>query len=263
MTILTFDIEDWFNTHQNRRHYSGQIWDDLPSKVIENTGRILDLLEKHNKTATFFILGWVAKKHPSLVREIYNKGHEIGSHSYWHHNPHFITPDDFAKDTKLSLDVLQDITGEKIKAYRAPGFNLNLNDNWAFEILAENGIIIDSSVELRKKPENIPVTINTSKHKILEFPLIKSIFGFPYSGGGYFRAMPESWLNYFFKKDDYHLLYFHPRDFDPDMPSTNLFSFFRNSLNRYNTAECIKRLDNILNDYDTITLFEAANFIKG
>ena len=260
MTILTFDIEDWFNTHQNRRHYSGQIWDDLPPKIEENTERILDFLERHDKKATFFILGWIAKKYPLLIKKIYNKGHEIGSHSFWHHNPHFISHDDFEKDTKLSLDVLQDITGEKVVAYRAPGFNLDLNDTWAFEILAENGITIDSSVELRKSPKNIPLNVNTSKYGILEFPLVKSHYGFPYSGGGYFRVLPESLLKHFFKLNDYNLLYFHPRDFDPKVPSINLFSFFRNALNSYNTVNCMRKLEKVLKDYKTLTLNEAVNY---
>jgi polysaccharide deacetylase family protein (PEP-CTERM system associated) len=258
LTILTFDIEDWFHTHQNRQQYSGHIWEQLPSKVVENTDRVLDVLEKNGLKATFFILGWVAKHHPELVKKIRSEGHEVGAHSFWYHNPHLITHSDFEKDLKLCLNVLQDITGEKVKAFRAPGFNLNFNDHWAFEILFANGITIDSSVKIKNPAEKIPVILESEKYKIMEFPQLTTGIGLPFSGGGFFRAIPAPVLNYLFKRHDYHLLYFHPRDFDPENPSTNLFSFLRNRLNTYNTAKCMDKLEIFLQEHKTVTLCEAA-----
>ena len=262
VNILTFDIEDWFHTHQNRNQYSGHIWSELPSKVEENTERILRVLEENELKATFFVLGWVAKYFPHLIKKIHSQGHEIGSHSYWHHNPHFISHDNFEKDLKLSIDVIQDITGEKVTAYRAPGFNLNLKDKWAFEILSAYGITIDSSIQLYNSSREIPLTIHVKGNRIIEFPLITSTFGFPYSGGGYFRALPFFIVNYLLKQSPYQLLYFHPRDFDADNPMTNLFSFFRNSLNRYNTGKNRSRLEYVLKQYKTCTLWEAAKLTK-
>ncbi len=259
MNILTFDIEDWFHTHQNRKSYSGHIWEELPSRVIENTKRILILLEKHELKATFFVLGWVAKYYPSVVKMIYSKGHEIGAHSYWHHNPHFISHSDFEKDLKLCLDTIEDITGQKVIAYRAPGFNLNLKDDWAFDILAEYGIKIDSSVQISKMPSKIPIVVKGNNNTIIEFPLITTCFGLPFSGGGYFRALPFNYIKYLFEKRSYNLLYFHPRDFDPENPFTNLFSFFRNLLNRINTGKCENRLEYILENNKTNTLESAAS----
>jgi polysaccharide deacetylase family protein (PEP-CTERM system associated) len=258
MNILTFDIEDWFHTHENRKQYSGHIWDKLPSKVEANTRRILDMLEKRDLKATFFILGWVAKKHPRLVRDIRSKGHEIAAHSYWHHNPRLLKKADFEKDVRLCLDVLEDVTGEKVIAYRAPGFNIGAEDRWAFEILAANGIRIDSSVKLNKKPGKIPYTIKVNDGEIIELPQITTRVGIPFSGGGFFRAIPGPLLNFLFNKDEYHLLYFHPRDFDPENPKTNLFSFYRNMMNTVNTGGCMQKLENFLDHNKTGTLYEAA-----
>ncbi len=260
MNILTFDIEDWFHTHQNRQQYSGHIWKDFPSKVAENTNRILNLLDKYGLKATFFVLGWIARYHPEVVRTIQQKGHEIASHSFCHHNPHLLTPDDFARDLKLSLDILQDITGKKITAYRAPGFNLNNNDPIYFQILAEQGIRVDSSVQLRKMPEDIPYVVYQDaemENKIWEFPLITTLTGIPYSGGGYFRAFPERVLKWLFRQQQYHLFYFHPRDFDPRIPAVNLFSVWRNTMNRLHTDSCQNKLETFLSRYKTLTLSEA------
>ena len=262
INILTFDIEDWFHTHQNRHQYSGHIWDRLPTKIVLNTGRILDILDKHGLKATFFILGWVAKREPALVRKIQAGGHEIGAHSFWHHNPHQLSLADFEKDLKLCLDTLQDITGEKVTAYRAPGFNLKRNDTKYFDILASHGITTDSSVEFLRMPCNIPVALKGPDFEIMEFPLVTTFFGLPFSGGGYFRALPAMYVKHLIKKQPYRLFYFHPRDFDPDCPATNLFSFYRNRLNRLNTRKCKAKLETILKQYSTKTLKEAAGIIK-
>ena len=258
INILTFDIEDWFHTHQYRHQYNARVWDKLPSKVEDNTDRILDMLEKQGRKATFFVLGWVARRHAPLIRKIYSKGHDIGAHSYWHQSPQRLSKEDFEKDLKNCLDVLENITGEKVTAYRAPGFNLHLKDKMAFEILSGNGIKLDSSVQLWPSSRQIPITIKTSQNEIIEFPLITSPLGFPYTGGGYFRAYPTPVFNYLFKQQNYHLFYFHPRDFDPDNPSSNLFSVSRNLLNRLNTGKSLKHLDQILRNIKTCTLQEAS-----
>jgi polysaccharide deacetylase family protein (PEP-CTERM system associated) len=262
MNILTFDIEDWFHTHQYRYQNYDHVWEKLPAKVEENTDRILNILEKQERKATFFVLGWVADRHPALIKKIHSKGHQIGAHSYWHHSPHRISKKDFEKDLKHCLDILENLTGEKVTAYRAPGFSLHLKDKEHFEILTANGIKMDSSVQLWPCSNQIPLALKTTKNEIMEFPLITSCLGIPYTGGGYFRAMPTYIFQYLFKQQDYHLLYFHPRDFDPDNPTTNLFSFSRNQLNRLNTWKSLQRLEDLLNQYETCPMHEAAKKFK-
>jgi len=257
MNILTFDIEDWFHTHENRKYLSGQIWKDLPARIEPNTDCILNMLDELGIKATFFVLGWVAEHHPKLVKRIQSKGHEIGAHSHWHHNAHLLRPEDFETDLVMCLSQLTDITGEPVKAYRAPGFSLRLKDQWAFDILAAHGITVDSSVQLRGNFKSIPVIIEAVDNQILEFPLVKTPLSFPYSGGGYFRAMPKPLLNYYFKEEKYRLLYFHPRDFDPDNPYSNIFSLFRNKLNSINTKVCMNRLRHILFNQPSCTMGQA------
>lgn len=257
MNILTFDIEDWFHTHENRKYLSGHIWKELPARVEANTDHILQMLDELDLKATFFILGWVAEYHRGLVKRIHSKGHEIAVHSNWHHNARLLSPEDFEKDLVMCLSRLTDITGSPVVTYRAPGFSLRLKDQWAFDIMAANGIKVDSSVQLSSSHNDIPIIIEAGDTQIIEFPLIKSAFGFPYSGGGYFRAMPQPMLDYFFRDKKYRLLYFHPRDFDPDNPYSNIFSLYRNMMNSINTGGGMDRLKRILNSHDTCTVGEA------
>ncbi len=264
MTILTFDIEDWFHTHENRQYFSGHVWKELPSRVECNTVRILEMLDELELKATFFILGWVAQHHPELVKRIHAAGHEIGAHSYWHHSATLLRANDFEKDLVMCLSRLHDITGDQITAYRAPGFSLRLKDQWAFDILAKNGITVDSSVELTGQKRKPPIVVEAGDKQIIEFPLLKSVFGIPYSGGGYFRAIPKILHNYLFSNEvkagnneKYRLLYFHPRDFDPKNPYSNLFTLYRNWLNSYSTDTCMDRLKSILSTHNTCTIGEA------
>lgn len=266
MNILTFDIEDWFHTHQNRKYFSGHVWKELPSRIVENTDRILAMLEELDLKATFFILGWVAEYHPKLVKRIYNKGHEIAAHSYWHHNANLLSPADFEKDLVMCLKRLHDLTGKQVTTYRAPGFSLRLKDQWTFDILSGNGISVDSSVQLRSQPQSLPIIIESGDVHILEFPLIRSAFGIPYSGGGFFRAMPRKLLSHFFmdtisddREEQYRLLYFHPRDFDSEYPYSNLFSLYRNGMNKFNTDICMVRLKQILIQQPSCTLGQAVD----
>jgi polysaccharide deacetylase family protein (PEP-CTERM system associated) len=259
MNILTFDIEDWFHSHQNRKYYSGHIWKDLPSKVMLNTDIILELLDEIGIKATFFVLGWVAVYHPGVVKKIHSKGHEIGAHSHWHHNPQLLSPEDFNKDLKLCLDAIENVTGEKVTMYRAPGFNLKLRNKQAFEILSENGIKIDSSVQIYFAEKRAPITVELDNENIFEFPLFTTPFGIPYSGGGFFRVLPYKFIDYCFNKYDYNLIYLHPRDFDTNYPFFNMFSLYRNMLNKFNTDTSKSKLLRLLSKYKTVTMGEAIN----
>lgn len=254
IVILTFDIEDWFHTHHNRKYYSGHIWEQLPTRVEKNTEKILDLLGEYDRKATFFILGWVAEKHPDLVKKIASKGHEIGAHSTWHHNAALLSIGDFETDLKRNLNILEDLTGEKVLSYRAPGYSLRLTDNEYFDVLTKNGIINDSSLQIKDFPNSYPFEIETSNGILQEFPLIKSFYGFPYSGGGYLRTLPLKTINKYFKQNSVNMLYLHPRDIDTDNPSSNLFSIFRNWFNNFNTSSSLIKLRFILEHYKSTTI---------
>src|SRR5205823_14256915 len=117
---LTIDVEDYFQVTAFEKQILRHQWDGFESRVVANTRLILRLLDFHGVRATFFILGWVARRFPQLVRDIRRDGHEVGSHSYWHRLIYQLSREEFRKDLRLSRDVLQDILGEAVTAYRAP-----------------------------------------------------------------------------------------------------------------------------------------------
>ncbi len=139
MRILTFDIEDWFHILDHGPAREEKQWDHFESRLDANVERILETLSRHKQRATFFCLGWAARRHPWVVRRIAAHGHEIGSHSNSHRLIYEQTPREFESDLRRSVDVLEQVAGQKIRAYRAPGFSIVSGCEWAFEKLVEAG----------------------------------------------------------------------------------------------------------------------------
>src|SRR4030043_1750010 len=143
---LSFDVEDWFHVENLKGAISFSEWDYCDLRVVENTHRILNILDQYQTKATFFILGWVAERCPSLVKEIAERGHEIASHGYSHELIYKQTPEEFHEDIRRSKDILQSITSEPILGYRAPAFSITSESDWALDILKNNGFAYDSSM---------------------------------------------------------------------------------------------------------------------
>lgn len=229
MNILSFDIEDWFHVLDNPMTKHPSSWDTFEKRVDYGLNIILDLLDKHNVTATFFCLGWVAKKYPHLIKLISSKNHHIGSHSYNHQLVYELTPNQFKKDTVNSVNILSDLTGKEINAYRAPGFSITENNIWAIKLLIEMGFKYDSSIFPAPRSHGGFKSINQKKPfkfsheglEIIEFPMTyKNVFKLKIAitGGGYFRLFPISIINNFIKSETYNMVYLHPRDFDNEQP---------------------------------------------
>ncbi|TXT21662.1 MAG: nodB [Planctomycetota bacterium] len=134
VNALTIDVEDYFHVSAFADRIAARDWSGFESRVVQNTQRLLRLLDKHNVRATCFVLGWVAEQHPQLVRDIASAGHEIGCHSYWHRLVYDLTPDEFREDTARSRDVLEEIIGNRVTQYRAPSFSITNRSLWAFDI---------------------------------------------------------------------------------------------------------------------------------
>lgn len=229
---FTVDVEDYFQVSAFEGHISRHNWDSYPSRVVRNTRKLLDLVERHDVKGTFFVLGWVAKRYPWLVREIHEAGHEIGSHSYWHRLIYQMTPDEFRLDLMASRQVLEDITGEPVRAYRAPSFSITRESLWALDILADEGIRCDSSVfPVRHDRYGIPDAprhihrVPTATGELWEFPPSVLQLGpanLPVSGGGYFRLYPQAmstWcLDQVNKTGAPFMFYVHPWELDPEQP---------------------------------------------
>jgi peptidoglycan/xylan/chitin deacetylase (PgdA/CDA1 family) len=124
MNILTFDIEEWFHILDNESTKTINQWKNYEVRIHSNMERIFLLLEKHNQKATFFCLGWIAETYPEIIRKIVNRGYELGSHTRMHQLIYKQTPKEFASDLNFSVKTLEDITGQKVKYFRAPGFSI-------------------------------------------------------------------------------------------------------------------------------------------
>lgn len=221
MKILSFDIEEWFI---EKNFKQGELWKYAEFDSMLN--RILELLDIQSIKATFFCLGELAKDFPEVVRKIADGGHEIGCHSNSHRWINKMTPQEFRKDTLTAVDSLEQLIGKKVSSYRAPAFSIGESNKWAFEILTEAGIENDASIfpgirEFGGFPAfeggGNPCKIEYNGCYINEFPITMTklpIIGkrIAYSGGGYFRLLPLSFVKSRMKEADYVMCYFHIAD---------------------------------------------------
>ena len=220
MNILTFDIEEWslekdyFGNHKGKYAEYDRILDI-----------ILETLAQNDTTATFFCLGKIASDFPHVVKKIAANGHEIGSHSNAHKWVNKMTPDEFRKDTYEAISILEDLSGAKVKSFRAPAFSIGESNKWALEILAGAGIENDASIfpgvrDFGGFPnfnEHRPCIIKYKGYQLNEFPI--PLYSLPfvgkqiaYSGGGYFRLLPLSFVKNRMSGTDYNMCYFHIAD---------------------------------------------------
>jgi peptidoglycan-N-acetylglucosamine deacetylase len=265
MKILTFDIEEWFHILDNPETQNEKNWLGLESRIHANMARIHEMLDRNEQKATFFCLGWVARKYPEIIKEIKKNGHEIATHSDLHQLAYLQTKTQFEEDLKRSIHALEDITGEKITTYRAPGFSFMQANKWVFESLHTYGIETDASIFPAKRAHGgfetfgsaEPCILNSDGISLKEFPinlidikLSKIIF----SGGGYFRLLPYWLLKKWFAGDKYVMTYFHPRDFDAQQPMVPGLNFVRKFKSYYGLAGSLSKLEKLIqiNDFTDI-----------
>lgn len=268
MKILSFDIEEWFHLLDNTSTKTEADWANFPSRIDENMERIFKLLADNEQKATFFCLGWVARKYPHIIRKIADSDYEIATHSDLHQLAYEQDHKTFKADLQTSIDALEQIIGKKIRAYRAPGFSIKQENKWVFETLIESGIEIDCSVFPAKRAHGgfaefghaQPCWIETNGLKIKEFPInlynglvVPTIF----SGGGYFRLLPHFTLNHLTKNADYVMTYFHPRDFDPGQPMIEGLSYLRKFKSYYGLENCMPKLERLIQNHHFIDLQSA------
>jgi polysaccharide deacetylase family protein (PEP-CTERM system associated) len=266
MNILTFDIEDWYNCDFLTPDLN---WDRYEVRIYKGVERILEELETHQLKATFFCLGWIAEKHPKVIRSIYKSGHHIGCHSYQHELVFNLTKETFRQNTEKAKKIIEDILGIEIDAYRAPGFSIIDNTQWAFAMLAELGFKYDCSVfpamhdygGLANYNELRPAILQVHNGmQIKEFPLNTHEFmrkKIVFSGGGFFRMLPYPLIKEWAEQAAYLMTYFHPRDFDPDQPIIKSLPPMRKFKSYVGLKKSFGKLQKLLNDFDFINLQEA------
>ena len=260
MHAFSVDVEDYFQVSGFENDIGRDDWDRHESRVVPNTQRVLDLLARHNVRATFFVLGWTAERHPELVRQIHDAGHEIGSHSYWHRLVYDLTPEEFRADLRKSREALEAACGATVTAYRAPSFSITRRSLWALDILAEEGFQIDSSIfAVHHDRYGIP-DANPRLHRrtlpageLWEFPPpVVRLPGvnLPVGGGGYFRLYPFRWTSHCLARIERaghpFVVYVHPWELDPEqprLPAGTRLSRFRHYVNLHRTE---RKLDALL-----------------
>ena len=229
MRILTFDVEEWFHLLDNDSTKSEVQWNTYEVRINKNMDRVFQILDDTNTKATFFVIGWIAKKYPEIVKRIAEK-YEIGSHTYNHQLVWQQSPKEFADDIAQSKALLEDITGKPVKYFRAPGFSIRETEPWAFEAIAKTGFEYDCSVfpahhahgGIASYGKVYPSIISHNGFSVKEFPIsVVNVLNrnIIYSGGGYFRLFPycliKRWTE---QSSDYVLSYIHPRDLDSGQP---------------------------------------------
>jgi polysaccharide deacetylase family protein (PEP-CTERM system associated) len=274
MNILTFDIEDWFHILNDDHTRTDQQWDLFEYRIHENVERLITLIQSTGHKATFFVLGWIAEKFPDIVKKITGLGYEIGTHSHMHQLVFDQSPSDFTRDLEYSISLLEDLTGKKVRYYRAPGFSINEKCLWVFDILIEKGIEIDSSIFPARRGHggfktfefNKPMIIKNKTGTIKEFPISTASFfnhRFVFSGGGYYRFYPYFMISRFLKKSDYLMTYFHPRDFDPDQPVIRELPPIRKFKSYFGLKGAYCKLEKLLREFDFVDLKEAEQMMTG
>lgn len=230
---LTFDLEEYFQVSAFADRINPDDWDSRPSRVQETTERLLQLLEDHRCQATFFTLGWVAKKYPQLVRQIAQCGHEIACHSLDHRLVYQMDPAGFGEDTQRAKDLLESVSGVPVRGYRAPSFSITAESLWAFETLAGLGFTYDSSIFPVRHPNygmpqapRFPFLVKTPQGDLVEFPMPTLAVGnrrSPIGGGAYLRLLPywyTRWgIRYINNREEQPVcVYLHPWELDASQP---------------------------------------------
>jgi polysaccharide deacetylase family protein (PEP-CTERM system associated) len=230
-SVLTFDIEDWFQVENLRGLFPPERWPAMESRVGVGTRVILDLLARHDVRATFFVLGGVAEREPELVRAIAAAGHEIACHGHGHVLPLTLSPLAFRDDLLRARKTLEAITGRPVLGYRAPAFNL---DRERLAIVAECGFRYDSSHHPVRQHDrygdlgHLGTPVRPGVYRVgglAEVALPMERWGplaVPASGGGYFRLYPGALFRLLVRRAirrwGHHVLYLHAWEFDPAQP---------------------------------------------
>jgi polysaccharide deacetylase family protein (PEP-CTERM system associated) len=262
LNAMTVDVEDYYQVSAFEHFIDRCRWHEFDSRVVASTEKILQALADASVHATFFVLGWVADKHPQLVRAIKAAGHEIGCHSYWHRLVYQQTPQEFRADLRRAQAVLQDVSGAPVLAYRAPSFSITRKSLWALDILIQEGFRFDSSIYpthhdrygIAGAPAG-PHQIVRAAGRLWEFPMaIFRCAGYPLpiGGGGYFRLYPYALTRHGLTTINGagrpFVVYLHPWELDPEQPrlKPGRIKAFRHYVNLDRTTGRLKQL---LNDF--------------
>jgi polysaccharide deacetylase family protein (PEP-CTERM system associated) len=260
---MTVDVEDYLHVSAFEKHIRRGDWEVLPCRVEGNTDRVLALFGDHGVKATFFMLGWVAERYPDLIRRIVAAGHELASHGYSHVRVTQQTPQEFREDVVRTKQLLEDLSGNAIRGYRAASYSIGANNLWALQILQETGHRYSSSIypihhDLYGMPSapRFPFHPNDGG-ELLEIPVTTvALFNqkLPCGGGGYFRLLPYGWSRWAMRRVNDHdrqacVFYFHPWEIDPDQPRQQGIGLKTRIRHYTNLARMERRLRRLMGEF--------------
>lgn len=262
VNAMTVDVEDYFQVAAFEQCIARDEWPNWPVRVDANTRRILDLFERRQVHATFFVLGWVAERYPELVRQISRAGHELASHGYGHERLVHINRDQFRQGIVRTKHLLEDISGSQVLGYRAPSYSIGPGTLWAHQELREAGYRYSSSIvpirhDLYGMPAAPRFAFYTGDPGILEIPVTTvHRYGrnWPCGGGGYFRLLPYALFKRGLRRVNRHdrrsgVFYFHPWETDPEQPRIPGVST-KNRVRHYlNLTRTVPRIERLTRDF--------------
>lgn len=229
---LSVDVEDWFQVGAFETVIDRRDWDTIPTRVEANVDAILALFAGAGVSATFFTLGWIAERHPALIRRIAEAGHEVASHGYDHARVFTLDRKAFAEDLRKARAILEDAAGARVIGYRAPSFSIDARNRWAFAELAEQGYTYSSSVApIAHDHYGWPQAPRFAFHplagsELIEIPVTTAMLGtrrLAAGGGGFFRVLPYAFSRWAIRQVNRAdgrpaIFYFHPWEIDPGQP---------------------------------------------
>jgi polysaccharide deacetylase family protein (PEP-CTERM system associated) len=263
VNAMSVDVEDYFQVSAFAQHVDRQDWAHLPSRVERNTDKVMELFGQAGVKATFFTLGWVAERHPALIRRIVESGHELASHGFAHYRANDQTPGEFRVDVRRTKRLLEDTGGVAVNGYRAASFSIGTKNLWALEVLAEEGYRYSSSIyPVRHDHYGMPDAPRFAHRPVgargvLELPISTLRLGgrnLPVGGGGYFRLVPYTafrWALRRLNRDDRMpaVFYFHPWEIDPEQPRPTGLSAKTRFRHYINLGRMERRLGTMLADF--------------
>ena len=261
VNALTIDVEDYFQVSAFAPYIERGAWDRIPCRAQANVARILEMLARRNAKATFFTLGWIAERHPDIVRAIVAGGHELASHGYAHLRASDQTPVEFSADIVRAKQILEAIGGVEVRGYRAPSFSINHKNLWALDCIRDAGYRYSSSIYPVRHDHygmpDAPRFAYASLPGLIEVPVTTvDLFNrhWPAGGGGYFRLLPYGCSRWLLKRvnqvdGEPCMFYFHPWEIDPAQPRVagiDAKTRFRHYLN---LDRMQSRLERLLGDF--------------
>ncbi len=259
---MTVDVEDYFQVSAFESYVAREEWDQIPCRVEANMDRILELFADRGVKATFFTLGWVAERYPALVRRIVAEGHELASHGWEHIRVTTQTPEQFRDDVTRTKALLEDLSGEPVKGYRAASYSIGARNLWAHDVLADTGHLYSSSIvpirhDLYGIPDAPRFAYRAAGGRLLEVPITTvHLAGRNIScgGGGWFRLFPYRFSRWAMRRvnrrdGEAAVFYFHPWEIDPDQPRRDDLDPKTRFRHYLNLERMYPRLQRLLDDF--------------